>query len=318
MPRRTLLVWGCLASVYLFWGGTYLAIRVMVETFPPLLGSAVRFGFAGTVFAAWLVARHGLGVLRVRPRELLAAAGIGALLIGGGNGGVTIAEQEAPSGLAALIIASVPLWVVLFRLITGERVSRVTLAGVALGFGGIALLVAPGGRPEDAALWSLVVLVAAACSWATGSFMTSRVSLPRDLFVAAALEMILGGVVLAIAGLAAGEGGDLGSSELSGRSIAAFVYLVILGSLVAFTAYVWLLQNVPISTVATYAFVNPIVAVLLGWAVLDEEITPTVVAATTAIVLSVAFVVRQETTEPAAREESPGELAEALDAGEPH
>ena len=316
MPRRTLLVWGCLASVYLFWGGTYLAIRVMVETFPPLLGSAARFVLAGAVFAAWLAARNGLGVLRVSRRELLAALAIGVLLLGGGNGGVTIAEQEAPSGLAALIIASVPLWVVLFRMVTRERVSRVTLAAVALGFAGIALLVAPGGRPGNAALWSLVVLIAAAAAWATGSFMTGRVPLPRDLFVAAALQMLLGGLVLGAAGLVAGEANDVHADGLSGRSIAAFLYLVIFGSLVAFTAYVWLLKNVPISTVTTYAFVNPIVAVFLGWAVLDEEITGTVVLATAVIVTSVAFVVRQETTEPEA-EAAPGEIAEALDAAEP-
>jgi drug/metabolite transporter (DMT)-like permease len=290
----------------------------MVETVPPLLGAGLRFFFAGAVFAAWLVVRRGWGALRVGRGELLAAAGIGVLLMAGGNGLVTVAEQDAPSGLSALIIAAIPLWVIVLRLIWRERVAAVTLAGLGLGFAGVALLVVPGNRPENAPLWSVLVLLAAAGSWATGSFLSGRVSLPGDVVVAAALEMLIGGALLIVSGLVAGEAPELDVADLSGRSIASFAYLVVAGSLLAFTAYVWLLQNVRISTVATYAFVNPVVAVLLGWAVLDEEITTSIVVGAIVIVASVAFVVRQETTAPKAEAASPGELVEAVDAAEPH
>jgi drug/metabolite transporter (DMT)-like permease len=317
VPRRTLLVWGGLATIYVVWGSTYLAIRVMVETVPPLLGAGLRFFVAGALFAAWLGARRGWGTLRVGRRELFAAAAIGALLMAGGNGLVTVAEQDAPSGLAALIIAAIPLCVIVLRLLWREQVAAVTLAGVGLGFAGVGLLVIPGDRPENAPLWSVLVLLAAAASWATGSFLSGYVALPGDVLVAAALEMLIGGALLIACGLAAGEAPRLDVASLSGRSIASFAYLVVTGSLLAFTAYVWLLQNVRISTVATYAFVNPVVAILLGWAVLGEEITTSVVVGAIVIVASVAFVVRQETTAPA-ETASPAEIAEAFDAAEPH
>jgi drug/metabolite transporter (DMT)-like permease len=318
MPQRNVLVWLALATVYVAWGASYLAIRVLVETVPPLLGAGLRFVVAGALFAGWLVARHGIRALRVSRRELAAAAGIGTLLLAGGNGGVTIAEQDAPAGLASLIIASVPLWVVLLRLLWRERVPAATLGGVGLGFVGVALLVVPGDRPGNAPLWSLLVLIAAAASWGSGSFLTSRVPLPRDLLVATTLEMLLGGALMIAAGLIAGEASEFDLASVSGRSVVGFVYLVTVGSLLAFTAFVWLLKNVPVSTVATYAFVNPVVAVLLGWAILDEEITTSIVVAAIVIVASVAFVVRKETTRPAAHTAAPGEVAEALDAAEPH
>jgi drug/metabolite transporter (DMT)-like permease len=319
MHRRTLLVWGGLATIYLVWGSTYLAIRVMVETVPPLLGAGLRFVVAGAIFAAWLVARRGWQVLRVSPGSLLAAAVMGTLLMAGGNGLVTLAEQDAPSGLAGLIMAAIPLWVIVLRLLWRERVSGVTLAGVGLGFLGVGILIVPSDRPGGAPLWSVLVLLLAAASWASGSFLSGRVPLPEDVAVAASLEMLIGGLVLVVGGLAAGEGGELQLAELSGRSIVAFAYLIFFGSLLAFTAYAWLLQNVPISTVATYAFVNPVVAVLLGWAFLDEEVTASMIVGAIAIVASVAFVVRQETTTPEGQAAPvPAAAAEALDAAEPH
>jgi drug/metabolite transporter (DMT)-like permease len=318
VPRRTLLVWLGLATIYLVWGSTYLAIRVMVETVPPLLGAGLRFVAAGALFAVWIAVRRGWHAFRVSRRELIAAGGIGALLMAGGNGLVTVAEQDAPSGLAALIIAAIPLWVIVFRLLWRERVPAMTLGGGGLGFAGVALLVAPGDRPEDAPLWILLVLLVAAASWAAGSFLSSRVPLPDDVVVSATLEMLLGGGLLVVAGLLAGEVTELDPGAFSGRSLAAFAYLVLAGSLLAFTAYVWLLQTTPISTVATYAFVNPVVAVFLGWAILDEEVTASVILGATVIVLSVAFVVRKETTAPPARTTRPREVAEAIDAAEPH
>jgi drug/metabolite transporter (DMT)-like permease len=308
-----------MATIYVVWGSTYLAIRVMVETIPPLLGAGVRFVVAGGLFAVWLVATRGWRAFSVGRRELLAAAVIGVLLMAGGNGLVTVAEQDAPSGLAALLIAAVPLFVIVLRLLVRERVAAGTLAGVGVGFAGVAVLVVPGHRPENAPFWSVLVLVAAAASWATGSFVSGRWPVPADVIVAVALQMLIGGAVLVVAALVAGEGSDVHLASLSGRSIAAFAYLVVPGSLLAFTAYVWLLQNVRISTVATYAFVNPVVAVLLGWAILGEQVTTSILVGAAVIVASVAFVVRQETTAPAAEPAlSARERAEAIDAAEPH
>ena len=286
----------------------------MVETIPPLLGAGLRFILAGGLLAVILSAREGIGVLRVSRRQLAAAAGIGALLLLGGNGGVSVAEQEAPSGLAALVIAAVPLWVVILRLASRERVSLVTLGGVALGFAGVALLVVPVERPDGAPLWSLLLLVGSALSWASGSFWSPRAPLPGDAFVSTTVQMLLGGGLLVALGLAIGEAGDVEASALSFRSTAAFAYLVLAGSLLAFTAYVWLLRNAPISTVATYAFVNPVVAVALGWALLSETVTWSMAIAAAAIVASVAFVVRKESgvpAEPAPAHLRPDSVADA-------
>jgi drug/metabolite transporter (DMT)-like permease len=264
----------------------------MVEDIPPLLGAGVRFVIAGAILYAWVTLRRAPSAREMTRRQLLVAAFVGLLLMFGGNGLVTVAEQEVPSGLAALLIATVPLWVVLLRATLGnERVPSSTLLGVAVGFVGVGLLVLPAERPEGAPLgWSLLV-VAAAVLWASGSFAASRLDSPRDLLIATAWQMLIGGGAMVVVGLALGEGGDIDLAEISLDSAAAFVFLVFIGSIAAFTAYNWLLRNVALSTVATYAFVNPVIAVFLGWAILSEEITPYVVAGTAVIVASVAFVV---------------------------
>jgi drug/metabolite transporter (DMT)-like permease len=288
------VLWAALATIYVVWGSTYLAIRVMVETMPPLLAAGTRFATAGAIF--WLALRLTGGAERVRatPRQIAGAGLIGVLLCFGGNGLVTVAEQEVPSGLAALIIGSVPLWVVLMRTAHGDRVPAPTLAGVVLGFGGLALLVLPGDRPGEAPLWGVLLVVAAAAFWASGSFYSSRTALPSDPLASTAWQMLLGGGAMLLVGLIAGEAGDVRPAEFSTDSVIAFAYLIVVGSLFAFTAYVWLLQHAPISLVATYAYVNPMIAIFLGWAILDEEITLSVVAGALAIVLSVATVVRRE------------------------
>ena len=296
------MLWAALATIYLVWGSTYLAIRVMVETMPPLLAAGLRFAVAGAIF--WVALRLVGGAERVQvTRRQLAGAGlIGLLLPFGGNGLVTVAEQDVPSGLAALIIGSVPLWVVLMRVAHRDRVPRVTLAGVLVGFVGLAVLVLPGDRPGDAPLWGVLLIVAASISWAAGSFYSQSVPQPTDAFAATAWQMMLGGGAMLVVGLLAGEVGDVRVSEFSGDSIAAFTYLIFAGSLLAFTAYVWLLRNAPISTVATYAYVNPVIAIVLGAIILSEEVTAATVIGAVAIVLSVASVVRRESGE---REEAP-------------
>jgi drug/metabolite transporter (DMT)-like permease len=286
-------VWSALAIVYVFWGGTYVAIRVMVEDIPPLLGAGARFAIAGVAMLAFLAARGHR--VRVAPRSLAAAGLVGLLLPAGGNGLVTVAERDVPAGLAALLIASVPLWLVLMRsTVGGERVNRGTLAGVAVGFGGLALLLLPGSRPAAATAIGVLLVLVAALSWATGSFLSPRLSLPSDPLVSTAWQMIVGGGALLVGALAAGEAGDLHLADASAKSLLAFAYLVVGGSWVAFTAYAWLLQNVPISKVATYAYVNPLVAVLLGWALLSEELSIGTLAGAALIVASVATIVRRE------------------------
>jgi drug/metabolite transporter (DMT)-like permease len=291
------LLWAALATIYIVWGSTYLAIRVMVETMPPLLAAGARYVVAGSVFWAILRVTSGAERVRATPRQLAGAALIGTLLCFGGNGLVTVAERDVPSGLAALIMGAMPLWVLLMRAAHGDRAPGGTLAGVAVGFAGLAVLVLPGDRPGDAPLGAVLVVVAASVFWASGAFYSPRTPLPRDAFASTAWQMLFGGVGMLAVGTLAGETGDVEAAAFSTDSIIAFVYLVSAGSLLAFTAFVWLLQNATVSTVMTYAYVNPVVAVFLGWAILSEEITLTVVVGTVAIVFSVATVVRRESAE---------------------
>ncbi|MGH2498622.1 MAG: EamA family transporter, partial [Candidatus Limnocylindria bacterium] len=227
------------------------------------------------------------------------------------NGLVMLAEREVPSGLAALIIASVPLWVLLFRLLAGQRVARLGVIGVLAGLAGVALLVVPTGLSGAVGLLSLLFIVVAPLSWAWGSFMSTRIALPRDAFVSTALQQLLGGVFLLAAGLLTGEAAGLDADAFAPRSLVAWLYLVTFGSLLAFSAYTWLLQHAPVSTVATYAYVNPVVAVFLGTLVLAEPITPTIVVGATVVLVAVALIVRAPRARvpeaPAAEGASPAE-----------
>jgi drug/metabolite transporter (DMT)-like permease len=301
---RSWIVWIALWTVYIVWGSTYLAIRVTVETLPPLLAAGLRFILAGLIMYTVLAARHR-SLPRVSIKQLLSCTLIGGALCLGGNGLVVLAERDVPSSLAALIIASVPLWVALFRSVTGDRVSLGTLLGVALGFIGVAILVLPGGRPEGANLFGLILLIAAAASWASGSFLSTKLELPPDPFVSTSVQQLCGGVLILIVGFAMGEAGNINAEHWSGSSLLALSYLIVFGSLFAFTAYVWLLQNAPISRVATYAYVNPVIALLLGWLILSEEITTTMLVGATVIVASVAFIVRRESGAPRHKKAAP-------------
>ncbi|MGH2820587.1 MAG: EamA family transporter [Actinomycetota bacterium] len=308
------LVWLALWVVYLVWGSTYLAIRVAVRTLPPLLSGGARFLVAGAVMYAVLRSRRGPGHMAITPRQLASSAVIGAALIFGGNGLVTIAEQSVPSGLTALIIASVPLWVVVLRMLTGDRVDRGTLAGVLLGFAGVSLLVIPSGEAGGAVASGSLLIVVASLSWASGSFASRRLDLPADPFVSTTYQMLCGGLVLTLGGLLRGEAAGLDPSSFAPTSVIALGYLIVFGSLAAFTAYTWLLQNAPISKVATYAYVNPVVAVVLGWAILSEEITSAIVLGAILIVSSVAFTVRRESDAERGAVEEPPPAAAAVEA----
>ena len=309
LPAPAWKVWAGLWTIYVIWGSTYLAIRIMVRTVPPLLGAGLRFAVAGALMLAVLRIRRGS--LRVTRRQLVSAAAVGTLLAAGGNGLVTVAEQEVPSSLAALLIASVPLWVVLLRARLGERPGRATLAGVAVGFAGVSLLLLPGGQPAGVSIAGLLLVILAAVSWATGSVASSRADLPADPLVSTGYQMTIAGALMVVASAVAGELGDVHWGGLSAESLGAFTYLIFIGSIVAYTAYTWLLQHAPVSRVATYAYVNPVIAVFLGWIVLSEEITALTLVGAAVIVASVAFIVRHEAVPPPAVPEEEPKLERA-------
>jgi drug/metabolite transporter (DMT)-like permease len=274
-----------LATIYLVWGSTYLAIRVTDRTMPPLLMSSARFLIAGAALYAF--ASRG----RVRPtlREWRAAAIVGAALLVAGNGGVAWAETRLASSLAALLVAMVPLWVALMdRAFLGRRLSSSAIAGLVVGFGGVALLVRPGGGGD---VLAMLLLVGTTAAWAGGSLYARGAPLPGSPLLSASMQMLAAGAFLAVAGLATGETGGIHSDSFSTKPVIAFVYLAVVGSLIAFSTYAWLLRNVRISLVATYAFVNPVVAVALGTVFLNEKISWSTIVAGAAIVVAVVLIV---------------------------
>jgi len=301
-------VWTALWIVYIVWGSTYLAIRIVVETIPPLLGAGARFGIAGLALIAFLAVQRGFTAVKPTRAQLGGAALVG-LLLPGANAVVSVAEQEVPSSIAALLIASVPLWVILLRAVSGDRVSLRGAGSVLVGFAGVALLVRPGEQSGDATVLGLLAVVGAALMWASGSFASPKLSLPKDPLTSVGWQMLLGGIAITVVGLAIGEGGDVHVDAFSTRSLLALGYLVVFGSWVAYTAYAWLLQNAPISKVSTYAYVNPVVAIFLGWLVLDEVVSSTTILGASIIVVSVALVVRTETPRRAQRAQARDDAA---------
>jgi drug/metabolite transporter (DMT)-like permease len=286
-------VWVALLTVYVIWGSTYLGIEMTGETIPPLFAVGIRFICAALLLAAFTRWRRGWGAFRVGRRELLSAILVGALLPGA-NAILFVAEQHVATGLSALIIGSVPLWIVVLRITAGDRPPVAALASVLVGFAGVALLVRPSG---GAPLWALLIVVGSAVMWAVGSFLSAWLPMPRDSFAATTYEMLAGGLILLPIGLATTHPHP---SAFSARSIGGFVYLVTFGSVIGYTAYVWLLDNAPLGKVATYAYVNPVVAIALGALVLHEQLTWTVVIGAGLVLACVAVVVRQESVPPEA------------------
>jgi len=275
------------------WGSTYLAIRYVVESLPALLTAGARFLLAAALLAGWLAVRRGLSAFRATRRQCLSAAGIGLLLLCGGNGGVTLAEQaDLPSGLTALLVAGVPLWVVVLRALAHDRPSVRTVLGVLLGFAGLAVLLLPGARPSGVSPGAVLLVLGSSMLWGLGTWLASWIEMPGDALLTTVLEMLGGAAGLALVGAARGERLDLAGVLPS--SYVAFGYLVVFGSVVAFTAYSWLLGSAPISQVSTYAYVNPVVAVLLGAAFVGEQITGPTLVGGAVTVLAVAVVVSEE------------------------
>jgi drug/metabolite transporter (DMT)-like permease len=280
--------------VYLVWGSTYLGIRVLVGYAPPLLAMGVRFLCAGVLLAAFLAIRYGPGILRVPPRRALSAGVVGVLLLTGGNGGVAFAEQTVPSGLAALLVAAVPLWLVCLRLLARDTPRRATVVGTALGFVGIAILALPGSHPAGTKLWGVLVILGATICWSSGSFASPRLPMPSHPFVATTYEMLTAGIMLMALGAATGEFGKVHLAAIPPHAWLALAYLIVFGSIVAFSAYVWLLGNAPLSLTATYAYVNPVVAVVLGTLILGEQVTWPILIGGAVVVAGVGLVVSVE------------------------
>lgn len=287
---RTLAVVAALGVVYVVWGSTYLGIALAIETMPPLLMAAFRFLVAGAILYA--VARR-LDGSSARPdrRQWIAALLTGGLLLGVGNGGVSWAQQTVPSGVAALVIATIPLWIVLLdRLFFGARLPWISVAGVAAGFAGVAILADPR-SPEGIDTTGGLLLLVAAAGWATGTLLSRGQRLTVAPLVGAGMQMLCGGAALLVAGIVAGELGEVDPAAVSSRSALGLAYLIVFGSIVAFSAYVWLLRTASTALVATYAYVNPVVAVALGAAFLDEAVTARTFAAGGLVVGAVALIV---------------------------
>jgi drug/metabolite transporter (DMT)-like permease len=284
------MVIAAFAAIYLIWGSTYLGIRFAVETLPPFLMAGARFLVAGGLLYAWARWR---GAGPPRAQHWTSALIVGGLMIGGGMGVVGWATQTVPSGLAALVIATVPLWLVFLDGLWpgGTRPGPATIFGVAMGLSGVAWLVGPDvfgtGRLPAGAVAGLLI---APVLWSIGSLLSRTASRPGNALLATALQMLGGGVVALMVAVVLGELPRLDPGGISLRSVLAFGYLVVFGSLMGFTAYVWLLRNVNVAKVSTYAYVNPVVAVLLGWALAGEEVTSRTLLAAAVIIGAVAFI----------------------------
>ncbi|MBF9069883.1 EamA family transporter [Streptacidiphilus fuscans] len=291
-PEQTRnFLWPALGIVYVVWGSTYLAIRITVETMPPFLSAALRFLTAAVLLAGLVAWRSGPSALRVTRRQLASAVVVGLLLLVGGNGLVVLAETRIPSGLAALLVAAVPLWVIVLRTLFGDRPRAATFVGVLIGFAGLIVLTLPG-TSGAVRLVGIIAVLSAALLWSIGSFLSSRLPMPGNPFTASAYEMLAGGLGDLAVGFFRHEHLDFGAVSTS--SWLALAYLVVFGSLVAFSAFAWLLQTAPLSLVATYAYVNPVVAVALGWLILNEQVTWSIAVGGAIVVAGVCVVVSTE------------------------
>lgn len=284
-PSRSKLV-AAFAAVYIIWGSTYLAIHFAIETLPPFLMAGVRFLVAGGVLYLWARLR---GAPRPAPVHWRSALIIGGLLLLCGNGGVVWAEQRVASGQAALLAGTVPLWMVLLQWVRpgGARPSLSTFAGLGVGVAGMVLLVGPGAAGAGMDIPGALALTMAAFTWAVGSLYARGAPLPSSAALTTAIQMLAGGALLFIFGLLMGEWGGVEVAAFSTRSVLALLYLIVFGSLIGYSAYIFILGAASPTSVSTYAYVNPVVAVLLGWALAGEELTMRMLVAAGIIVGSV-------------------------------
>jgi drug/metabolite transporter (DMT)-like permease len=299
-----LAVWTAMFAVYIAWGSTYLAIRFAVETMPPFLMAATRFLVAGSLLFAW---RRLAGDPLPRRIEVRSAGIVGLFLLLGGNGSVVWAEQTVPSGLAALMVSSSPLWMLILEALRpgGRRPALRTVIGIVLGFVGVLLLLQPGseGGLLQANPWGVGALIFATLAWSFGSIYSRYATLPSSPLMGSAVEMLLGGLALGAFGAVTGEFGRLDLAAIDLRAWLGLAYLIVFGSLIGFTAYTWLLRVAPTSLVSTYAYVNPVVALAIGALLGNEGFSPRTLLAAAVILAAVALT----TSQPAARQPEPVE-----------
>ena len=293
------MTWFALWTVYIIWGSTYFAIAYVIETMPPLLSMGIRFFIAGVLLSLFVIATKGFKEMAVPKAEIRTSVILGFVLLGFGLGNVAVAEKHVPSGIVTLIIAALPIWIAIFRFISGERPSIRTWLGLIIGLVGVALLLKPGsvqsvsGEGSSTVIFYMFMVLIGNIGWALGTFLAPRFPLPKNALVFTAYELLAGGVSLTLAGFIKGE--ELGDFlDGSNWSWLWFAYLVTFGSIIAYTAYLWLVQNAPVSLTATYAYVNPVIAVALGAIFLDEVITMSYAIGGLIIVLGVLVVVSAE------------------------
>ncbi len=299
--RKIVLLIAAFAAIYILWGSTYLAIKYAIETLPPLIMTGARFLVAGATL--FIVGRYSKNYEKPTFKEWRASFVVGTLLFLGGTGGVVLAEHYITSSLAALLVATEPAWIVLLSWLwlKGTRPNWKVALGLLIGFAGVYLLI--GGGSSGAAgdgtnqLFGMVLVIAAAVSWATGSIYGMRAPAPKSPILASGMQMIAGGSVLLLAGTLMGEWTNFQITAVSLHSWIGLSYLLIFGSLIAFTAYSWLLKNAQPAMVATYAYVNPVIAVILGWAIAGESLTSQMIIGAGVIVGSVALITSQNSGE---------------------
>ena len=287
--RYGVRVWLALVTLYVVWGSTFIALAIVIRDLPPFLAMSVRHLIAGGVLLALSLPRGDRAGDRLGRRQVAAAFVFGGLLFVTGHGSLAWAQQTVPAGVAALLVGTIPIWMALFdRIGFGRRLPAMAYVGIAIGFVGLAFLFDPFGEGSVDRVGALVIVLGAMC-WAVGSLYSRGAPLPKRPIVSAGLASLCGGILLAGYSLVSGE---VGQAKWTQEAVLALAYLIVVGSFVGFTTYVWLLRVAPISLVSTYAYVNPIVAVALGWVILGEDITAQMAVAGGTVLVSVAVILR--------------------------
>jgi len=291
--RYGVKVWLALVTVYLVWGSTFIALAIVIRDLPPFLSMSVRHLVAGTALLLFALPRGDRAGDRIGRRQIAAAFVFGGLLFVTGHGALAWAQQTVPAGVAALLVGTIPIWMALFdRVAFGKRLATGAYIGIAVGFAGLAFLFDPFGDGSVDRLGALVIVLSAMC-WAVGSLYSRGAPLPKRPLVSAGLASLCGGILLAGYSLVSGE---IGEAVWTTSAVLGLAHLIVAGSFIGFTAYVWLLRVAPISLVSTYAYVNPIVAVALGWLILGENVTAQMLVAGVAVLVSVAVILRTGAT----------------------
>ena len=285
-------IWIALVALYIVWGSTYLAIRFAVETMPPFLQASLRFLASGTILFIW---RRAAGDSVPTYSNWKAAAIVGTFLLVGGNGLVSLAERTVPSGIAALMIATSPFWLVLFEAFRagGAKPTWQSIAGLVVGFGGVFILIGPAefmGTQHTFNTSGIILLLAAPVLWSLGSIYAKGADMPQSTLMSTGMEMLAGSVALFVVSVVTGELSGFSFGTITMRSWLGLLYLITFGSLVGFVSYGWLLRNAPVSLMSTYAYVNPVVAVFLGWLLAGEEINARIIFASAIIIGSVILI----------------------------